>query len=101
MSRILVVTFQLNRWAWPFEESRYDAEDTLTLATVHLHHMTAKKGLKNRTAEQLASFWDELADAINYYSVRVVCGDFNMSLFAVVPQLRARGVMIQIAGWYP
>ena len=101
MSRILVVTFQLRKWAWPTDGSCDDQEDTLTLATVHLHHMTAKKGLKQRSAERLSSFWDALADAINYYSVRVVSGDFNMSLFAVVPQLRARGVMIHMAGWYP
>ena len=28
-------------------------------------------------------------------------GDFNMSLFKVVPELRSRGVPVQLAAWYP
>ena len=28
-------------------------------------------------------------------------GDFNMSLFRVIPELRSRGVKIDLGAWYP
>ena len=31
---------------------------------------------------------------------RFLCGDFNMALFAVIPELRARGFQISLAAWY-
>ena len=38
---------------------------------------------------------------INDFRVQVLMGDFNMSLFRVVPELRERGVMIDLGAWYP
>ena len=29
-----------------------------------------------------------------------LCGDFNMALFSVIPELRARGFQINLAAWY-
>jgi hypothetical protein len=47
------------------------------------------------------TFWDELARVIRGCGVQVLAGDFNMSLFCVVPSLRARGLVVNIAAWFP
>ena len=46
-------------------------------------------------------FWPWLADQIKQHGVQVLMGDFNMSLFKVVPELRSRGVPAAVAAWYP
>ena len=46
-------------------------------------------------------FWDTLAKYVLKYGVRFLAGDFNMSLFCVVPEMRARGFQINLAAWYP
>ena len=48
---------------------------------------------------KLAEFWDWLAVAAK--SMEVLMGDFNMSLFLVIPALRRRGVTIDLAAWFP
>ena len=35
------------------------------------------------------------------HEVDVLMGDFNMSLFKVIPELRSRGATIDLAAWYP
>ena len=76
------------------------ADDELTFMSVHLHHMTAKKAVENPAAA-LKGFWDELVEAIVEFRVRIMAGDFNMALWQVVPELRARGVQANLAAWYP
>ena len=49
----------------------------------------------------LKSFWDELAQHIRDFRVRVLTGDFNMAMWCVVVELRARGVQANLAAWYP
>jgi hypothetical protein len=38
---------------------------------------------------------------IQNFDVKVLMGDFNMALFLVIPELRSRGVTIDLAAWYP
>ena len=45
-------------------------------------------------------FWDVLAAFLVKCGCRYLCGDFNMALFCVVPELRARGFQINLAAWY-
>lgn len=71
----------------------------LTIANVHLHHLTAKASQGFKTA--LNSFFDNLAEIILKYGVRVLTGDFNMSMYQVVPMLRDRKVAIHLAAWFP
>ena len=35
------------------------------------------------------------------HEVDVLMGDFNMSFFRVIPELRSRGATIDLAAWYP
>ena len=42
-----------------------------------------------------------LAQQMKYYDVHVLMGDFNMSLFRVVPELRSRGVQAILISWFP
>ena len=60
--------------------------------------MTAKKEIS--PAQGLANFWDELARYIVRYRVRVLAGDFNMALWQVVPELRVRGLCVNIVANY-
>ena len=66
---------------------------------VHVHNHLANNGF-NRPGK-LTKYWEELSETIIKYDVRVLMGDFNMSLWQVVPQLRKRGLEIDMAGWYP
>ena len=69
------------------------------VAVCHLHH---KPGNKNRGfCRKHDAFWKYLADKCRRYGVHVLIGDFNMSLFKVVPELRSRGVHAQLCSWFP
>ena len=65
---------------------------------MHLHFQVANKNPGFRRKKNL---WPWLADMIKQYGVHVLMGDFNMSLFKVVPELRSRGVPAAVAAWYP
>ena len=65
---------------------------------VHMHNELANLVLKQ---PRLDKFWDWLAEKIETFDVQVLMGDFNMSLFLVIPELRSRGVKIDLGAWYP
>ena len=65
---------------------------------VHMHHQLANLVLKQHRLEQ---FWDWLWQRISEFNVQVLMGDFNMSLFRVIPELRERGAVIDLGAWYP
>ena len=64
---------------------------------VHMHNDLAN----NKWPQKLISFWEWLWDKIQRFSVQVLMGDFNMSLFRVIPELRSRGAVIDLGAWYP
>ena len=49
--------------------------------------------------ENRIKFWDNLAKALQ--GIDVLMGDFNMALFETIPELRRRGVIIDLAAWFP
>ena len=65
---------------------------------MHLNNHFANEHLGK---QKLARYWDWLAETIKDFSVKVIMGDFNMSFFRVVPELRSRGVQVDLAAWYP
>ena len=67
--------------------------DSLKVHVVHMHRHVAK----NCWPRQLEFFWDWLAEI----ECDVLMGDFSLQLFAVVPELRSRGVRIDLAAWFP
>ena len=42
-----------------------------------------------------------IPEKIKTYEVQVLMGDFNMSLFRVIPELRSRGAVLELGAWYP
>ena len=54
-----------------------------------------------RWPSRLKDFWPWLAAKLKKFQVRVLMGDFNMSLFDLVPNRRSCGVVIDVAAWYP
>ena len=62
---------------------------------IHVHRHLANNVWPNKLKE----FWAWLADEARSHTV--LMGDFNMSLFQVVPELRSRGVTIDLAAWFP
>ena len=106
-SRILVVTCKMRYFRLLPESDglhgggeEQEPIDEISFMTCHLHHNTAKKELVSGKAIAYAGFWDEVAAAINEFEVRVLSGDFNMALWKVAVELRARGVAAHIAAWY-
>ena len=64
---------------------------------VHMHNVLANGKWPNK----LKAFWNWLWEKIQQFNVQVLMGDFNMSLFRVIPELRSRGATIDLAAWYP
>ena len=50
---------------------------------------------------KLKKYWGWLSDKIQLFEVQVLMGDFNMSLFRVIPELRSREAVIELGAWYP
>ena len=65
---------------------------------VHMHNELANLILG---MEKLDGFWDWLWEKIRRFNVQVLMGDFNMSLFRVIPELRSRGAVIELGAWFP
>ena len=42
-----------------------------------------------------------MAKEMKYHEVQVLMGDFNMSLFRVVPELRSHGIQATLISWFP
>ena len=100
-SRIMIATVQLRHYRL---RGRGDEEiDELPICNAHFNSNTAKKEVKEG-AHAYNSFFDELARSMAQFQCRFLCGDFNMALYAVVPELRrrrrARGFQINMAAWY-
>ena len=76
------------------------SQRSLTMMSIHMHHATCKKNVAGG-ATSLALLWDEVVESIMKYEVRVLGGDFNMALWLVAPELRARGLNVNLAAWYP
>ena len=70
---------------------------THVVMVVHMNNVLAN----NRWPGKLKGFWDWLASKVTEHHVRVLMGDFNMSLFRVIPELRSRGVNIDLGAWFP
>jgi hypothetical protein len=64
---------------------------------VHMHNNLAS----NLWPSKLRAFWDWCYGLCVQHKVDVLMGDFNMSLFKVIPELRQRNVVIDLAAWYP
>ncbi len=64
---------------------------------IHVHNLLAN----NKWPKKLEAFWVWLVEKIKEHDVRVLMGDFNMSLFRVIPELRSRGTTVDLGAWYP
>ena len=65
---------------------------------VHMHNELANCKFGK---EKLTNYLNWLSEKIKQFKVQVVMGDFNMSLFRVIPELRSRGAVIDLGAWYP
>ena len=90
-SRVLIVSSKISFFKFA------DKTNELVIVNVHLNNETAKTYIERG----LKKFWDELVAYIIQFGARVLAGDFNMALWEVIPELRARGVHVHLAAWYP
>ena len=70
------------------------------IAVADMHFGCAKK-TNTGGSERYKAFWDKLAQVIVTYKSRVLGIDANMALWCVVPELRARGLMVSMAAFFP
>ena len=54
-----------------------------------------------RSAKHYKDLFDILARGIVQYQQRIVCMDASVALWAVVPELRARGVLVTMVSFFP
>ena len=73
---------------------------SMVMANAHLHHLTAKRATA-AFGRALNDFWDNLVNDILSLEVTVLAGDFNMSLYQVVGELRQRHIAAHCAAWLP
>ena len=64
---------------------------------VHMHNELANLV---HGPKKLDECGDWLSEKIQRYKVQVLMGDFNMSLFRVIPELRSRGAVVALGAWY-
>ena len=62
---------------------------------IHMHNHLAN----NKWPATLTAFWGWLHEKVTRCDVKVLMGDFNMGLFKVIPELRSRGVQIDLGAW--
>ena len=76
-----------------------DAEDIdeIKIANAHMNFRTSTRELG---AASYKRFGDLLAQHMAEFRPSFLCGDFNMALFCVIPELRARGFQINLAARY-
>ena len=67
-----------------------------TVVVVRMHRNFADE---KWPASEVATFWDTLAPTL--VTIDVFMGDFGKMVLKVVPELRSRGVIIDLAAWYP
>ena len=81
-----------------FDHTYAEFGNKARVCAVHLHRMTAKacKGFKQTAKE----WWPKLAGVLQSYNVDILCGDFNMALTQVVPELRKEQCLIETAAVY-
>ena len=70
----------------------------VVVCNCHLHYMTAKRA--TGFAEAANRFWRELAAAICEHNMRILAGEFNLSLWAVAREMRRLGLQISLAAAY-
>ena len=70
---------------------------TLVVMCVHGHCRT----MKREKPQKLDAFWDKLAYIIIKFDVKILTGDFNMSLTQVPIELKKRNVPVTCAAWTP
>ena len=75
------------------------SEKNVTVGVMHMHRSVAKKENGFKHAHNI--WWPFLADKLRTNNVQFLCGDANMSMFKVVPELRSRGVYCNLVSWYP
>ena len=81
----LIVSYKFHM---PYLRGGGENADELPIANVHFH------GTNDNNA-RYAHFWDILCQLILAHRVRVIVGDFSMSLRQVIPELRSRGFLVQ------
>ena len=64
---------------------------------VHMHNVLANSTWPSK----VKGFWDWWHGLCVEHEVDVLMGDFNMSFFRVIPELRRRGARVDLAAWYP
>lgn len=64
---------------------------------LHVHNHLAN----GKWPQKLEHFWGWIVEKLRTYDVKVHMGDSNMSLFKVFPELRSRGVVVDLGAWPP
>ena len=80
-----------------FDKSIGHFGNEMVLMVVHMHNVLANGAWPSK----LKGFWNWCWDLCRSCGVDVLMGDFNMSFFRVIPELRSRGARIDLAAWYP
>jgi hypothetical protein len=68
-----------------------------TVLVVHLH----KHFANHAWPRSVPDFWEEFSDFVRERSPDILMGDFGTLVLEVAPELRSRGVTVDLAAWFP
>ena len=71
----------------------------IRVLVVHLHTHVAKNEKGFREQQKEVPVW--LSELLEELNCDILMGDFNMWLWKVVPELRQKGVVINLLAWFP
>ena len=91
ITKIMVVTF-----TW--RQNIGHIGTTIVICGVHGHRDTMAQRCSH---PKYTEWWNKLATTLRQYNVQFLCGDFNMSLTQVVPELHRRDIIADACAWTP
>ena len=102
-NRILFATVQL-RTVVPEKVLSCDSgasTNELPVVSAQMDSMCARKGDYRSDTDHYKMFFDELASGIIEYKSRLVGAEMDAAFWSFIPEMRARGVQVDLAAWSP
>ena len=100
-NRILFATVQLKSGVTEKVLSRDSgaSTDELSVVSAQMNFMCANKKAYRSDGDHYKTFFDQLAEGIIEFQSRLVGAEMNAAFWSFIPEMRARGVQVNLAAW--
>ena len=100
-NRLLFATVQLKTGVKEKVLSRDSgaSADELSVVSAQMNFMCANKKAYRSDGDHYKTFFDQLAEGIIEFQSRLVGAEMNAAFWSFIPEMRARGVQVNLAAW--